>query len=97
MCKEAVELTNLVASCQQAGNKQCGHILLTSCWNSIVGTTCAFLCVYCGNYSGWACIWSLVILTKISWGGKNRRALLTGNVIKQLQEIRLNEDLLSKI
>ena len=46
---------------------------------------------------GWACIWSLVILTKISWGGKNRRALLTGNVIKQLQEIRLNEDLLLKI
>jgi hypothetical protein len=29
-------------------------------------------------------------------GGKNRRALLAGNV-KQLQEIRLNEDLLLKI
>jgi hypothetical protein len=29
-------------------------------------------------------------------GGKNRRALLAGNV-KQLQEIRLNEDFLLKI
>ena len=29
-------------------------------------------------------------------GGKNRRAMLAGNV-KQLQEIRLNEDLLLKI
>jgi hypothetical protein len=32
----------------------------------------------------------------IDRGGKNTRALLTGNV-KQLQEIRLNEDLLLKI
>jgi hypothetical protein len=31
-----------------------------------------------------------------SRGGKNRRALLAGNV-KQLQEIRFNEDLLLKI
>jgi hypothetical protein len=34
-CNKSVELNNLVASCQQAGNKQCEHILLTSCWNSI--------------------------------------------------------------
>jgi hypothetical protein len=32
----------------------------------------------------------------VTSGGKNRRALLAGNV-KQLQEIRLNEDLLLKI
>jgi hypothetical protein len=54
------ELNNLVASCnkplttcQQAGNKQCEHILMTSCWNSIATSLlqichnlCAFLCVY---------------------------------------------------
>ena len=34
-CNKSVELNNLVASCQQAGNKQCEHILSTSCWNSI--------------------------------------------------------------
>ena len=34
-CNKSVELNNLVASCQQAGYKQCEHILLTSCWNSI--------------------------------------------------------------
>jgi hypothetical protein len=35
-CNKSVELNNLVVTCQQAGNKQCEHILLTSCWNSIV-------------------------------------------------------------
>jgi hypothetical protein len=48
MCNEAVELNNLVASCQQAGNKQCEHILLTSCWNSIATRllqVCYNLCV----------------------------------------------------
>ena len=34
-CNKSVELNNFVTSCQQAGNKQCEHILLTSCWNSI--------------------------------------------------------------
>jgi hypothetical protein len=34
-CNKSVELNNLVTTCQQAGNKQCEHILLTSCWNSI--------------------------------------------------------------
>jgi hypothetical protein len=33
---------------------------------------------------------------QLTRGGKNTRALLAGNV-KQLQEIRLNEDLLLKI
>ena len=33
---QSVELDNLVATCQQAGNKQCEHILLISCWSSIV-------------------------------------------------------------
>jgi hypothetical protein len=44
-------------------------------------------------------IYSLIFylpLSGIHRGGKNRRALLAGNV-KQLQEIRLNEDLLLKI
>ena len=39
-------------TCQQAGNKQCKHILLTSCWNRLLQvccrfvTICAFLRVY---------------------------------------------------
>jgi hypothetical protein len=37
-CSKSVELNNLVASCQQAGNKQCEHILLTSCRNSIAAS-----------------------------------------------------------
>jgi hypothetical protein len=45
----SVELNNLVASCQRAGNKQCEHILLINCWNSI-GTSlmqvCYNLCVF---------------------------------------------------
>jgi hypothetical protein len=36
------------------------------------------------------------VIGRKSRGGKNRRALLAVNV-KQLQEIRLNEDLLLKI
>ena len=45
---KSVESNNLVASCQQAGNKQCEHILLTSCWNSIATSlpqVCYNLCV----------------------------------------------------
>jgi hypothetical protein len=42
---KSVELNNLVASCQQAGNKQCEHILLTSCWNSIT-TSLLQVCYY---------------------------------------------------
>ena len=34
-CNKSVEFNNLVASCQQAGNKKCEHMMLTSCWNSI--------------------------------------------------------------
>jgi hypothetical protein len=37
-----------------------------------------------------------IIITTVVRGGKYRRALHAGNV-KQLQEIRLNEDLLLKI
>jgi hypothetical protein len=44
------ELDNLVASCQQvvttcqqAGNKQCEHSLMTSCWNNI-GTSQLQVC-----------------------------------------------------
>jgi hypothetical protein len=50
-----------------------------------------FVCVgvmYSGKYD--------VSDVTMSRGGKNRRALLAGNV-KQLQEIHLNEDLLLKI
>jgi hypothetical protein len=42
-------VNKLLNTCQQAWNKQCEHILLTSCWNSIATsllqfvTTCAFL------------------------------------------------------
>jgi hypothetical protein len=52
-CNKSVELKNLVASCGKAGNKQCEHILMTSCWNSIATsllhfvTTCALLHVSC--------------------------------------------------
>ena len=38
-----------MASCQQAGNKQWEHILLTSCWNSIATSllqVCYNLCVF---------------------------------------------------
>jgi hypothetical protein len=56
-CNKSVELNNLVAkvldkpltTCQQAGNKQCEHILLTSCWNSIATSlllVCYNLCVF---------------------------------------------------
>jgi hypothetical protein len=48
-CNKSVELNNLVASCQQTGNKQCEHILLTSCWNSIATSllqVCYNLCVF---------------------------------------------------
>jgi hypothetical protein len=48
-CNKSVELNNLVASCQQAGNKQCEHIPLTSCWNSIATSllqVCYNLCVF---------------------------------------------------
>jgi hypothetical protein len=54
-CNKSVELNNLVANCPQAGNKQCEHIQLTSCWNSIatsllqVCSTCAFSRVYMEN------------------------------------------------
>jgi hypothetical protein len=55
-CNKSVELNNLVASCRQAGNKQCEHILLTSCWNSIATSLlqvcynlCAFTFVQEGN------------------------------------------------
>jgi hypothetical protein len=37
-----------LTTCQQAGNKQCEHILLTSCWNSIATSllqVCYNLCV----------------------------------------------------
>ena len=34
-CNKSVELNKPMTTCQQAGNKQCKHILLTSCWNSI--------------------------------------------------------------
>jgi hypothetical protein len=47
-CNKSVALNNLVASCQQAGNRQCEHILLTSCWNSIATSllqVCYNLCV----------------------------------------------------
>jgi hypothetical protein len=38
-----------LTTCQQAGNKQCEHILLTSCWNSIATSllqVCYNLCVF---------------------------------------------------
>ena len=42
-----------LTTCQQAGNKQCEHILLTSCWNSIATSLlqvcynlCVFTCVF---------------------------------------------------
>jgi hypothetical protein len=41
--------TLCMASCQQAGNKQWEHILLTSCWNSIATSllqVCYNLCVF---------------------------------------------------
>jgi hypothetical protein len=41
-----------LTTCQQAGNKQCEHILLISCWNSIATSllqvcynSCVFTCV----------------------------------------------------
>ena len=48
LVNKSVELNNLVASCQQAGNKQCEHILLKCCWNSIDTSllqVCYNLCV----------------------------------------------------
>ena len=38
-----------LTTCQQAGNKQCEHILLTSCWNTIATSllqVCYNLCVF---------------------------------------------------
>ena len=38
-----------MTTCQQVGNKQCEHILLTSCWNGIVTSllqVCYNLCVF---------------------------------------------------
>ena len=34
-CNKSDNAIKLVTTCQQAGNKQCEHILLASCWNSI--------------------------------------------------------------
>jgi hypothetical protein len=45
-CQQAVKP---LTTCQQAGNKQCEHILLTSCWNSIATSllqVCYNLCVF---------------------------------------------------
>jgi hypothetical protein len=55
-CNKSVELNNLVANCQQAGNKQCEHILLTSCWNSIATSllqVCYNLCVFMLRHKSW--------------------------------------------
>jgi hypothetical protein len=50
LVNKSVELNNLLASYQQqAGNKQCEHILLASCWNSIATIllqVCYNLCVF---------------------------------------------------
>jgi hypothetical protein len=46
----------------------------------------------------WITQWySCTFCLELVMGGKNRRTLLAENVTKQLQEIRLNEDLLLKI
>jgi hypothetical protein len=49
----AVSFNKILTTCQQAGNKQCEHILLTSCWNSIATSLlqlcynlCVFTCVH---------------------------------------------------
>ena len=54
-----------------------------------------FLIVWCSQRRPRGCVGPRAKFPR-GMGGKNRRALLAGNV-KQLQEIRLNEDLLFKI
>jgi hypothetical protein len=58
VCYKSVEPNNIVASCQQTGNKQCEHILLTSCWNSIATS----LLQLCYNFCIFTCVGISTIL-----------------------------------
>ena len=80
-CNKSVELNNLVASSQQAGNKQCEHIVLTSGWKSITTSLlqvcynwCVFTCIPFIeqlNIGDFRVMCNLSLSHTFSWNNKN--------------------------